>query len=299
MRYSLYHLGFEPPEKPPIRIARLRLYFDGPALRETLARVPGGDEVTAALVDPGGAGRLPREAGRVAAAAFFHRVRLRFRRRRSPAPPRDSGKAQDTLWRRFEGHLAEGLRCLNEAFLAELLAALARRKRRDAGENVPPCLSRAASRWIRSGEALDLLGPPDPLTPAREDEASSRAALEPFLPNDGEAATCRVRGTFRHGYRGLLNTLRPSYLALARDAVERGALREEEDAFFLPFDLAADLAVEPAPRRLPGAVASNRREYESLLQLPGPPEVLPEGKASVDPECVPPRWPAAAIWPLP
>ncbi len=277
LRYALYLLNLPVPEAPPVRIVRLRLYLDDVKLAALLGEVPGGTEVAAALADPGGSGSLPSGARGFAAAAAFHRLRLRLTRSGGDRGAPSSGGfpgmgSPESLAERFRVELSRGLPHTNEALLADLLAALARRRRRARGEEVPPVLSRAARRLL-TGRRVDLhrFGPPDLLlpswaeTPERAAEARSPMASTP-LPADP------LRGRFREAYRTLLDRLRPLYLATAASAVSRGLLESPEDAFFLPLDLAGDLAQEQRPAWLDGAVRANRAEHEALRRSPAPPE---------------------------
>jgi hypothetical protein len=281
LRYALYLLGLPVPEAPPVRIVRLRLYLDDVKLAALLAEAPGGTEVAAALADPGGSGSLPSGARGLAAAAACHRFRLRL-----PRPGVGRGRrgatasggfpgvgSPESLAERFRAELSRGLPHTNEALLADLLAALARRRRRARGEEVPPVLSRTARRLL-TGRRVDLhrFGPPDLLLPSwaetRERAAEARSPVaSPPLP-----AADPLRGRFREAYRTLLDRLRPFYLATAASAVSRGLLESPEDAFFLPLDLAGDLVQEQRPAWLDGAVRANRAEHEALRRSPAPPE---------------------------
>jgi hypothetical protein len=277
LRYALYLLGLPVPEAPPVRIVRLRLYLDDVKLAALLGEVPGGDEVAAALADPSGSGDLPSGARGLAAAAAFHRWRLRLPRRSGAGRVTSGGPGAGSpqgLAELFRAELSRGLPQTNEALLADLLAALARRRRRARGEEVPPVLSRAARRLL-AGRRVDLhrFGPPDLLlpswaeTPDRMPAATAATAAMSPLP-----AADALRGRFREAYRILLDRLRPLYLATAQAAVARGVLDSPEDAFFLPLDLADDLAQEHRPAWLDGALRANRAEHEGLKRSPAPPE---------------------------
>src|SRR3954447_3511126 len=80
LRYTLYHLGLPVPEVPPFRTIRLRLYLDARELRSLLTHTPGGEDVLAALLEPGGTGTSPQVIRPLSSALGFHRLRLlRFR----------------------------------------------------------------------------------------------------------------------------------------------------------------------------------------------------------------------------
>jgi hypothetical protein len=79
---------------------------------------------------------------------------------------------------------------------------------------------------------------------------------------------------FRERLREMLSQLRAPYLAVAAMAVERGLIDDPEDAFFIPFDLAGDLATPDKPGWLDEAVESNRKEYEGYLGKAGPADQL-------------------------
>jgi hypothetical protein len=302
LRYALYLLGLPVPEAPPVRIVRLRLYLDDGKLAALLGEVPGREEVAAALTDPGGAGALPPQARRLAAAAAFHRLRLRLPRLRGAGPPAavpGAASPQD-LAERFRAELSRGLPATNEALLADLLAALARRARRARGEEVSPALSRAARRLLAGGPVdLHRFGPPDLLLPSwAETPDRARAAREAFasqaLPKDDP-----LRGRFREAYRILLDRLLPLYRATASAAVARGLLDSPEDAFFLPLDLAGDLAQDRKPSWLDGALRANRAEHEGLRRSAGPPERvtgLEEGTVTLG---APREWEMGPVLPLP
>jgi len=278
LRYALYQLGLPLPEAPPVRIVRLRLYIDDGKLAPLLANSPGGAEVAAALSDPGGAGALPPEARSLAVAAALHRARLRLfsarSTRRPTQPPAPTGAPADLL-ARFRDELSRGLPRTSDALLADLLSSLARRARRARGEAVPPVPSRAARRLL-AGRAVDLhrFGPPDLLLPSWAEMPADRStaarqaapSASPTPPGDP------LRGRFREAYRVLLDRLAPLYRALAADATARGLLDAPEDAFFLPLDLAGDLALERKPSWLDAGVRANRTEHETARRMTAPPE---------------------------
>ncbi len=296
LRYALYQLGLPLPDRPPVRIVGLRLLFDGRALAAALAQTAGGAEVAAAVADPGGEGRLPRGAARLGAAVRFHRARQAVTPPpRRPALPADLDAPPAALWTALRERLSRRASALNEAFLAELLAALARRRRRAGGTVVPPAMSREAARLLAGRPArLERLGPPDLLRPSwAEDPAALRT--ETGTEFRAEFGACplfsfRRRGRFREAWREVLDELRPLFLALAGGAARRGLIERPEDAFFLPFDLGADLALPGRPAWLAPAVAANRREHERWTGEPDP--TAPESEAGRE------LWPAAPLWPL-
>lgn len=302
LRYALYHLGLPLPASPPVRIVRLRLYLDGEAVRRRLEPEPGGSEVAAALLDPGGAGRLPPEARRLAAAAAFHRARLALAWR-SPArrPGPVAGAEPDLLWDGLRRELSRLVPALGDAVLADLLAALSRRARRARGEAASPCLSRSARRLLDGARTrLDLFGPPDPRLPswaaaparAAACVAAVRSALAP-APWD------RGRGRFRETYRATLDRLLPGLRALAAASAERGALAGADDVFFLPFDLGAELGRGGASARISGAVAANRREHQGWSAAAAPGERLASAAGAQEPAEAEADWECAPLLPLP
>jgi hypothetical protein len=171
-----------------------------------------------------------------------------------------------------------------------LAAAAARSRRGRAALREPQRLLRG-----RPGR-LDLCGPPDPLlpswdpTPARAFACVAAAAARPLPPRDP------LRGSFRETYRASLDRLLPSLRALAGAAAAGGALDEPEDLFFLPFDIAGDVASEGARAWIAPAVAANRREHQGWSRAPAPGESLvsahaDEGASGGDPmadaDCAP------------
>ncbi|HEX7186257.1 MAG TPA: hypothetical protein VF756_30810 [Thermoanaerobaculia bacterium] len=278
LRYALYHFGLPLPEAQPFKTIRLRLYFDARELRSLLTQVPGGADVVAALIEPGGAGSLPAAARPLVAALGFHRVRLlRFRPPSSRALQPKGSETPQELWNLFRTHLSRLLPRVNDAFLADLIASVNRRAARAAGENLPPVLSRSA--WeLRTGGAADLrlFGVPDLLTPSWADEPARAEAARRALEPHSVPGHDRYRGRFREAYRALLSQLSPLYCALARQAAERGFLETTRDACFLPFDLAGDLAADQKPSWLEAGVRSNRVEYESLRRAAEPLDLMTE-----------------------
>lgn len=294
LRYSLYALGLPLPQVPPIRIVHLRLYFDRRPLDELLAGTASGREVVAAILEPGGLGGPL--SGRARGAELFHRLRLAAAGRRRAAKRSAASAAPRGSWAAVRQRLAEALPSLNDALLAEIVAALARRRRRSRGRRVDPCRSWAAAELVAgTGRArLELLGPVDPLV-ACWSPGSLPADCDRLEP----VAVSKLRGSFRETYRAAINPLRLAYLELADGAVERGLIERSEDAFFLPVDLAEDLTGERRPQWLGPALASNRREYEALLGCVEPPEVLTSATTpSLEPGERAAEWVLAPLAPL-
>lgn len=289
LRAALHRLGLPLIEAPPVRIVSLRLYLDRRSLDRQLAGAPGAAEAVAALLDPGGAATDPAESGRLAGAGLVHRLRIARRGRLPPWPP----LAGDP-WGELRTGLSALLPALSDALLAELLASLARRRRRAAGRPQAPCLGREAWRF-RAGRAArhDHLGPPEPLLPSwsADPEAARRASAG---LGGQPPPRHRLRGRFRERYRAALDVLAPRYRALAESATERGLLDDPSDAFFIPFDVAEDLTAERRPSWLAPAVAANRREYLACHSQPCPPD-------QIDPDSPPVgnRWEVAPLSALP
>lgn len=272
LRYSLYHLGLPLPDAPPARTIRLRLYLYGKELRPLLADVVGGQEVLGALLEPETAAQYPAIPQKLGAALAFHRVRLlRFR-----PPPQHPARLRgnetpEHLWQQLRSTLARLLPRVGDALLSDLISAINRRAARAAGEEVPPVLSRAAWSFRMRGRAnLALFGPPDLMAPswaaAPERAEEARKALEAAEVGGHD----RYRGRFREAWRATLDRLSPFYGAFARQAAERGLLDRPEDAFFVPLDLAGDLAGDRKPSWLADAVRNNRAEYDSLRRAAEP-----------------------------
>lgn len=289
LRSALHRLGLPLIEAPPVRIVSLRLYLDRQALERQLAGAPGAAEAVAALVDPGGAAGDPAERGRLAGAGLVHRPRL-ARQGRLPALPPSAGDP----WGELRTGLTALLPALSDALLAELLAALARRRRRAAGRPQLPCLGREAWRFCTGRAARhDHLGPPEPLLPSwSADPEAARRARD--LVSGPTPPRHRLRGRFRERYRAALDLLAPRYRALAESATERGLLDDPSDAFFIPFDVAGDLAAARRPSWLAPAVAANRHEYLASRSQPCPPD-------QIDPDSSPSgeQWALAPLTPLP
>ena len=274
LRYTLYHLGFPVPERPPLKIIQLRLYLDSEALAAHLEDHAGSAELGAALLEPRGVQARGEHSGEVAAAALFHRLRLKAFKRRRPRFP-VAGITEAPPWKVFRGGVTRWLDVLNEAFLADALAARSRRRRRGENKPVEATLPREAWRF-RAGRDCRraALGSPDIYAPgwdqdriARE-QAHTALAGDPVPPLDGR------RGLFRERLREMLSQLREPYLAVAASAAERGLIDGPDDAFFIPFDLAGDLVAPDKPAWLEQAVGSNRLEYEGYLGKAGPADQL-------------------------
>lgn len=301
LRYALYHLGLPLPDAPPVRTIRLRLYLYGKELRPLLADVVGGEEVLGALLEPEGAAQYPAIPQKLGSALAFHRVRLLRFRTAPQHPPRLHGdETPELLWQEFRATLTRLLPRVGDALLADLIAGINRRVARAAGEDVPPVLSRAAWNLRTRGRAnLCLFGSPDLMAAswaaAPERAEAARKALEsaPVAGHD------RYRGRFREAWRAALDRLSPIYQAFARQAAERGILDRPEDAFFLPFDLAGDLAAETRPAWLDDAVRNNRAEHDSLRRAAEPLDRMTERQemASLGRQC--PEWDWTPLLPLP
>lgn len=278
LRYTLYHLGLPLPDRAPLRIEGLRLYFDAGAAGRLLDGSPEGRAVRGAIVDPGGAAGDDERAP--VGAAFFHRMRLWWGRRRSlPADPAPPGGSVVALEHHFRQQLALYLPALNDALLDEVVTALARRGRRARGRRPAPALGSAAAAWSAGGRPrLDRLGAPDPFV-------ASWAEDEPEVARPGCAiARDGGRGRFRETYRQALEAWRPTLRAVGEAALANGVVDHRDDLFFLPFELLDDLTTDTQPAWLPAAVLRNRGEYFGLVQ-------------SAD-EATRARWAAAAVEPL-
>lgn len=301
LRYALYHLGLPLPEAPPFQAIRQRLYLEGRGLRRLLSDVPGGEDVLAALLEPGGIGERPATAPSLMAAVGFHRVRLnRFLPPESRGPALRGDETPEELLNRLRTELSRPLLRLGDALLADLIAALGRRSARATGEDVPPVLSGAAWR-LRTGRKADLhlFGPPDLLLPSwadrpeRAEEARRVLARHPVPGHD------RFRGRFREAWRSLLDRLAPYHRALAESAVEHGHLAAPEDAFFLPFDRLGDLAQPEKSPTLQETIRTLRAEHENLLRTAEPLDLLTEKQEMAPVEEERPEWDWAPLLPLP
>ena len=250
LRSALHRLGLPLIPTAPVRIVGLRLYLDRDALGRQLAEAPPGSaEAINAMIDPAGAAEASPGSARLTGAGLIHRLRLR----RLPPLPRQAA-GNDSPLEEFRRALSALLPPLSDAVLAELLAALKRRRDRAAGHRRAPCLGREAWRF-HSGRrpTLQCLGPPEPLL------ASWATAEPPETAPVGDPPPRHLyRGRFREQYRAALDLLAPRYRELARQATARGLLDDPTDAFFLPLDLADDLTADHRPDWLAPAVATNR-----------------------------------------
>lgn len=274
MRYTLYHLGFPVPERPPVKIIQLRLYLDTEALESHLEDHAGAVELGAALLDPRGVQARGEHSGEVAAAALFHRLRLKVFKRRRPRIS-SGGLAGEEAWKVFRAGVTRWLDVLNEAFLADTLAARSRRRRRGEDKPVEATLPREAWRF-RAGRDCRLasLGSPDFYAPGWDQDRAARELALTTLAGDPVPPLEGRRGLFRERWREMLSQLREPYLAMAAAAVEQGRIDSPDDAFFIPFDLAGDLVATDKPAWLEEAVGSNRVEYEGYLGKAGPADQL-------------------------
>ena len=262
LRYTLYHLGLPLPDKVPIRIDQLRLYLDTLALTKLLGATAEGRALCGALTDP--AGSAADDETVPAGAAFFHRQRLRWSRRRGlPRMEPTTDGSVTALEYQFRQQLAHYLPVLNDALLDEVVTVLGRRRRRRQGAALPACLGSAAAAWTAGRKTrLELLGPPDPYFPSWADEpvVIERSVAAPNCRREGG------RGRFRETYRQALDRLRPGLLALGDAALANGVVDHQDDLFFLPFELLDDLTVATKPEWLSAAVLRNRGEYFGLRQ---------------------------------
>ncbi|HET9225794.1 MAG TPA: hypothetical protein VFR31_03955 [Thermoanaerobaculia bacterium] len=301
LRYALYHLGLPLPDAPPLRTVRLRPYLYGKDLRPLLADTVGGEEVLGALLEPEGAAQYPAIPQKLGAALAFHRVRLLGFRPAPARPSRLSGnESPQDLWERFRSTLTRLLPRVGDALLADLIAGINRRVARGAGEDVPPVLSRAA--WsLRSGRKanLSLFGQPDLLSPSWASEPQRAEAARKALESVPIPGHDRYRGRFREAWRAALDRLSPIYRAFARQAAERGLLEQPEDAWFLPLDLAGDLAAESKPAWIASAVQNNRAEYDSLRRAAEPLDRMTEKQEMAPAGTDHPEWDWTPLLPLP
>ncbi len=266
LRYSLYHLGLQLPDKAPLRIEHLRLSFDAAILRRQLDATPEGRAVLGALLEPGGATgsseRMP------SGAAFFHRQRLRWARRRRPVrlepPPEGEPRGLEA---HFREQLSRALPDLCDALLDEILVAASRRRRRSRGAVPPACLGPQAAAWVTGrGAKLECLGSADAF-------ARSWVAGAPAIERTAIGSAARReggRGRFREVYRQILDGLRPTLVALGGAAHGRGVVGDPDDLFFLPFELLGDLTGDEKPPWLDAAVLRNRAEYFGLVRSADP-----------------------------
>ncbi len=304
LRYALHSLGAPMPERAPVRIVRLRLYLDREKLEAALGDAPSTGALAGALLEPGGRGVVPAGAGALRGAAAFHRWRLRLRLARRARMPRQPGPdaAAADLWRHLRATISGLQPALGDALLGELLAALARRAARARGRRIAPAVGRQAFA-VLAGQNPDLasLGVADPLvgpwseSPGVTEHVARRLGEGPAIRTPRRAHP--LRGEFREAYRRALNPIRAAYLRLASDARRHGLIEEIGDAFFIPFDLAENLAADRPPAWLPQAVSANRAEYQSLADAASPAESIGRG---AEPRTVDDRgdWMLAPLWPL-
>lgn len=275
LRFSLYQLGLPIPDAPPVRLLGLRLFLDAIPLRELLLEAEGGAQVLMALLSPSAAalGDLPR---RPAVAVALHRARLRWLPRPPArvAPPSEPTSRRE-LWKALDSGVRARLPVLNDAVLRELLAVLGRQRERCRGRQPEPAF--APQLWkLRTGRRPQLgsLGPLDPLAPSWGEEPERLDVVLPMLSSGPFPRRATQRGRFREVYRQFLTDLRPVLQRFGALAVEEGVLSRPDDLFFMPFQLAEDLARDQRPTWVAGAVATNRAEYEAALESPElPPEI--------------------------
>ena len=298
LRYALYHLGLPVPETPPLEILRLRLYIEAKALRHSLTHSPGGADVVAAILEPGGTGSRPAEARTLADSLSFHRLRLLpFR---VPAHRRVELRGDETpeeLWGRFRQRLDRVLRRTNDALLADLISSIDRRALRARGEDVPPVLSRAAWNLRTRGRGnLRRFGLPDPMVPSWEEEPALCEGARHALAPHSVPGHDRYRGRFREAWRVALSELAPIYRALAASGVRHGLLKEPDDAFFLPFESVCHLA---RGQRSWLEAMDNRAEYADARKAAEPFDILSDRQETSPMEGERPEWAWAPLLPLP
>ena len=114
----------------------------------------------------------------------------------------------------------------------------------------------------------------------------------------GTAEGSGFRGLFRERYREALSALAPLYRSLAAQAVDRELLQDEDQAFFIPFDLAGDLDSETPLDWIVPAVESNRREYDNLERTPLPPDLIYRQPDLAAGPGRTPDFEQAVLWPL-
>jgi hypothetical protein len=301
LRYSLYHLGLPAPERAPLETVRLRLYLDARALRPLLTPVPGGPEVVAALLEPGGVGSRPAVPRALEAALSFHRVRLTPFRLPGRRPVELRGdETPGDLWRAFRDRFSRSLALLNEAVLADLVAAVDRRALRAAGEEAWPVLSESAWTLRNRGRGdLRRFGLPDPMAPAWSEEPELAEGARHALALHPSPGRDRHRGRFREAYRAALTQLAPVYRALGRAAAGSGLLEEPDDAFFLPLELAEHLASPHRPSWLAEAARDNRAEHAGLRRADEPLDRMDERMEMAPVAEERPEWTWSPLLPLP
>jgi hypothetical protein len=302
LRFAFHQLGLPLPDRPPVRIFRLRLYLDTNALDSVLEGQANRDEVVGSLIDPAGCAHEDPLVSRLRGALWFHQVRLRLRRFPEHRPKQGSHRQDDPeqLWKSTRQALTRLMPILCDAFLAEVVASLSRRQRRLPGKPTPPCLSREAWKWLAARHPrLSFLGSPDPLAPSWEDAAARPARSNEVLAFGQEFRPHPLRGRFREHYRAALNEVKAHYDRLAESALSRGLLERPSDAYFIPFDLASDLTTASPPAWIGDAVGINRREYETLQTAPPPPDQILSGTDELTGLAPPSDWKISPLSPLP
>lgn len=301
LRYALYHLGLPAPETSPLEIVRLRPYLDARKLRPDLTRVPGGPEVVAALLEPGGAGARPAVSAPLEAALSFHRLRLTPFNVPGRRPVELRGdEPREELWRIFRERFARAVPHLNDALLADLISVIERRALRGGGEEVPPALSESAWALRTHGRGdLRRFGLPDLLAPSWADEPDLVLAACHALERHPMPGHDRYRGRFREAFRSALSQLAPVYRALAVAAVHRGLLAGPADAFFLTLEEAEHLASPREPSWLAEAARDHREEYDSFRHAAEPLDLMSETPELAEVEGERREWAWAPLLPLP
>jgi hypothetical protein len=257
--------------------------------------------VVAALLEPGGVASRPATPRELEAALSFHRVRLgpcRLPGRR-PIELRGDETPED-LWRTFRDRFSRALPILNDALLADLLAAIDRRVLRAGNEEAWPVLSESAWALRTHGRGdLRSFGLPDLMAPSWAEEPDLALAARHALAPHTAPGRDRHRGRFREAYRAALSQVAPVYRALGRAAAGRGLLGDAEDAFFLPLELAEHLASPHLPPWLAEAARDNRAEYESLRKADEPLDLMDERLEMARVEGERPEWTWTPLLPLP
>ena len=310
LRSAFHQLGLPLPDQAPVRIFRLRLYFDTNALRLLLQNrsdinaegYAEAREILGALIDPAGCSHEVQSISRLRGALWFHRTRLHLRG--CPAPriksTLPSESSPDQIWSAARQTLTKLLPPLCDAFLAEVVASVTRRQQRFRGIHAPPCLGREAAKWVGDrGARPAFLGAPDPLVSSWEDPSVVPTRNHEITSSASKVPIHSLRGRFREQYRAALNAFRSQYEVLCDSAVRRNIIERLSDAYFLPFDLAGDLAAKSRPAWLAGAIATNRREYEALQSAPSPPDLLSGEAEELTGLTAPQDWTTSPLNPMP